>query len=465
MRTAAALSSKPSSLTAIHTIEMASPHDTAPARSGRPGRIRAHPGPGLGRRFWLLFTSTTVSNLGDGITVAALPLLVASLTRDPAAVAGVALASRLPWLLFALPVGALTDRLDRRRTMIAANLVRGTVAAALAVVVATGSAEVWMLYVSGFVIGIAEVFYDNAAQTFLPSIVAASQLSTANGRMLTAELVANSFAGPPLGALLFTVAVSLPFLLDAGSFLLTVPLLIVIGGSYRATGPDTAGAGGRTAPRRRLHVEIAEGLRWLWGNQLLRLLAVMLAVANFAGTMGQAIFVLFAQEELEVGDRAFGVLLTAFAVGGVAGGMVASRVHRRAGHRAHARRELPRVRRRRGPHRARRRPVDGRPAVGAHRARRRGLERRHRLAPPDGDPRPPPRQGQQRLPVPRVGVHPPRRARRGPRRRPVRAAGPVPRRGLPPARRLDPRRAGAGPPHPRGAGGGRRRGGRSPATT
>jgi MFS family permease len=278
-----------------------------------------------------------VSNLGDGITFAALPLLVASLTRDPAAVAGVTLAARLPWLLFALPVGAFTDRVDRRRAMIAANVVRGSVALGLAAAVAAGTAEVWMLYLSGFVIGIAEVVYDNSAQTFLPSIVATPQLSTANGRMLTAELVANAFAGPPLGALLFSVAVSLPIFLDAGSFLLTIPLLAAIGGTYRAAGPvggaTSAGDGSpsRSRSRPRLHREIAEGLRWLWGNRLLRLLAVMLAVANLCGTMGQAIFVLFAQEELGIGDRAFGLLLTTFAVGGVMGGMVAGRVHRRAG--------------------------------------------------------------------------------------------------------------------------------------
>ena len=278
----------------------------------------------LGRPFVLLFTSSTISNLGDGVTIVALPLLVATLTRDPTTVAGLALVSRLPWLLFALPVGALTDRLDRKRVMCQANLFRAAAMGGLAVAVATDTITIWLLYALALLIGIAEVFYDNSAQAFLPQIVAPALLARANGRLFAAATVTNEFAGPPLGALMFSAAVAAPFVLDATSFAVTVPLLWAIAGRFR---PATeAGA----APRH-LGREIMAGLRWLWSHRLLRLLAILLGLANFANTAAFSILVLFAQDELGASDVEFGLLITAGAVGAVAGGLLAGRVTDRFG--------------------------------------------------------------------------------------------------------------------------------------
>ncbi len=273
-------------------------------------------------RFRLLLTASTISNLGDGVTLAALPLLIATLSRDPLVVAGLGVVNRLPWLLFALPVGAVTDRWDRRVIMWRANTVRFAAITSLAVAVAADVHAVWTLYVAAALVGTAEVFYDNAAQTLLPSLVDPRHLHRANGRLGAAELVANGFAGPPLGAALFVIAASLPLFVDAATFGLSALLILAIPGLYRP--PAT------TAPPR-LRAEIKQGLRWLWHHDLIRTLAVLLAITNFAGNAGLSILVLFAQDELGLGDLGFGLLLTAGAAGGVIGALIAGRINDRFG--------------------------------------------------------------------------------------------------------------------------------------
>src|SRR4051794_2367916 len=264
----------------------------------------------LGSRYWRVWTASAISTLGDGVDAAALPLLAATLTRAPRLVAGLTTAAFLPWLLFALVAGALVDRLDRRVVMVTANLVRGALVAAIAVLAGTGTATIWTLYVVAFVLGINETLFDNAAQSMLPAIVEPALLERANGRQYAAEVIANSFAGPPLGGVLFAVAVAAPFGLDAASFVLSAALIFTLRGSYRAAG---AGVGPEGA-RRSLRAEVAEGVRWLRHHRLLRTLALLLGTMNLASNLGFATFVLFAQEQLGLGDQGYGVLLAAAAV-------------------------------------------------------------------------------------------------------------------------------------------------------
>jgi MFS family permease len=273
---------------------------------------------GLGANYRKLWLAHGVSNLGDGVTIAALPLLAATLTRDPAVFAGVTLAGRLPWLLFALIAGALTDRLDRRRIMGWVQAARFGLVMLLAVAAAGGWASIAMLYALAFALGICETLFDNASQTIMPSLVTREDLERANGRLYAVELVANQFAGPPLGALLFTLAVGLPFILDATTFAAAAVLILTIGGTFRVEREPAA--------RSSIRSEIAEGLRWLWRNRLLRTLALMLGALNLTETATLAIFPLFALEILEVGEVGYGVLLVAFAVGSFIGTLVADRL-------------------------------------------------------------------------------------------------------------------------------------------
>jgi MFS family permease len=282
----------------------------------------------LGSRYWRLWTAGTISNLGDGANAAALPLLVASVTRDPRLVAGISVFFTLPWLLFALPAGALVDRLDRKKVMWRVNLVRAVLVGAVATMAATGTTSVWALYGVVLAIGFCETMFDNAAQAMVPSVVAPDLLEKANGRQYAGEVVMNTFAGPPVGGLLFAVAVSLPFWLDAGSFVVSAALIATLAGSYR---PRATAARDPAGERRTLRADIAEGIRWLRGHRLLRTLAVLLGLANGASAMANATFVLLAIEELGASEQTFGLLLAAGGVGSVVGGLVGERVVARVG--------------------------------------------------------------------------------------------------------------------------------------
>jgi MFS family permease len=170
----------------------------------------------LGPEFTKLWTASTVSNLGDGITVVAGPLLAASLTRNPLLVAALTFAQRLPWLLLSLPSGALVDRLDRRRVMVAADLFRASVIGLLGVAILLDGASIALLCTTFFLLGVAETLFDNAAVSILPTMVPRASLTKANGRLLGAQIVTNDLAAPPLGGLLFATAAAVPFLLNAG---------------------------------------------------------------------------------------------------------------------------------------------------------------------------------------------------------------------------------------------------------
>jgi MFS family permease len=277
---------------------------------------------GLGSRFWRVWGASGISAIGDGVRMAALPLLAAGITRDPIAVAAVSIATGLPWALFALVAGALVDRLDRRRVMGIADLCRFAVMSALALAVATHHATIAVLCVAGFALGTAETMFDNASQAILPHVVERRQLESANSRLGSVQIVAESFVGPPLGALLFVAVAALPFLVDSVSFLAAAILVLTLTGSYRVP---------RQGPPRHLHTEIAEGLSWLWHNRLLRGLAFMLATWNLVSSANQAILVLFALHTLNLSKTGFGLLLTTAAAGGILGSLVATRTIRRFG--------------------------------------------------------------------------------------------------------------------------------------
>ncbi|AGZ39097.1 MFS transporter [Actinoplanes friuliensis] len=272
--------------------------------------------PRLGADFSKLWTASAVSNLGDGITMAAGPLLVASITTDPAAVAGAVFAQQLPWLLFALLSGAWADRLDRRRLVVTVNLVRAAALAGLVAATATDQVTVPVIYAVFFLLGTGETLSDTASSAFVPALVPSDRLPTANAWLGATFTVINQFAAKPLGAWLFVIAAAVPFGVNALTFAASAALIA----SIRSLPAPPA----RT--RTSLRADIAEGVRWLWRHRLLRTLAVTMAFSNVIYCAAFAIFVLYAFERLGLGQVGYGVLLTAFAVGGLAGTVVAPRL-------------------------------------------------------------------------------------------------------------------------------------------
>jgi MFS family permease len=273
----------------------------------------------LGPDFAKLWTASTVSNLGDGVTLVAGPLLAATLTRDPLLVAALTFAQRLPWLLFSLLSGALVDRLDRRRVMATVDLFRALVMGLLAVAVLLHVASIPLLWTTFFLLGTAETLFDTAAISILPALVPKTSLTKANGRLLGAQIVTNDLAAPPLGGLLFAAAAAAPFLLDAGSFVAAAVLVATMQGSFRV---ERSAA----VERATLRADIAEGVRWLAGHQLLRLLGLAIGLMNLTLFAATAILVLYAQERLGLGPVGYGVLIACLAIGGISASLVAERV-------------------------------------------------------------------------------------------------------------------------------------------
>ena len=279
---------------------------------------------GLGSKFNTLWLAATVSNLGDGVMAVAFPLLVASITREPLLVAGATFINRIPWLLFALPAGALVDRMDRRRVMISVDWGRAIVVGLLGVLLVAGQVDLIVIYVVAFLLGSAETMFDTSAEAIIPSLVDIERLDSANGRLQATEWATNAFIGPPFGAALFALAVGIPFLFDAGSFLLAAVLVSTIGGSFLSQAPTSD-------KKRGLWSEIGAGISWMWGHTVLRTLAAMAGFNNLAGTGIVAIFVLFAQDILGLGGVGYGLVLATMGVGGLAGALTASMVAKRLG--------------------------------------------------------------------------------------------------------------------------------------
>lgn len=277
--------------------------------------------------FGVLWVSQGTSNTADGILAAAAPLLMAALTRDPLAVAGMTVAQFLPRLLFALPAGALTDRMDRRWILIGGNLLRGAGFALLAVTVALDWESVWLLYAAVFVAGAAEMLVDNAALTVPPRLVPRERLERANGRLFATQSVIDTFVGPPLGSALMAVAAALAFFTSAGLFAvaglaaLLLPQLLPAARDQMT--PNTAPASVLT--------EMRQGWTYFWAHRLLRRVAFISAAINFFGTATGAILVLLATGPLGVPDAAYGLFLAVPAAGAILGSLLAEKIIPRIG--------------------------------------------------------------------------------------------------------------------------------------
>ncbi|NRQ33991.1 MFS transporter [Nonomuraea sp. NN258] len=274
----------------------------------------------LGASFGFLWSSAALSNLADGVLKVGAPLLAVTLTRSPVQVALVGAAATVPWLLLALHAGALADRLDRRRIMVLANTARAAVLAVTALLGLLGLLNLWLLLAAVLLAGVAEVFADLAAQSVLPMTVPAARLTAANGRVQSAQMIGNDFVGAPLAGVLVTLAPVALFYGPAALYGVAGLLLLGMRGTFR---PAPTGE-----PRRPIRQDIAEAMRYLWSQHFLRTLAVSAGLLNFANAAYFAVLVLWTVgpgSAMELTPSAYGLMLTVFAAGAVAGSMFSER--------------------------------------------------------------------------------------------------------------------------------------------
>ncbi|MCZ2803567.1 MFS transporter [Modestobacter sp. VKM Ac-2983] len=274
----------------------------------------------LGTSFRWLLASSWTTNLGDGVALAAGPLLVASLTRDAFLVALAATVQWLPPLLFGLVAGALTDRLDRRLIVLTVDLARAVVLTVLTLAVATDRVSIAAVLAALFLLATAEVFADNSSQTLVPMLVAREDLAVANGRLQTGFITVNQLAGPPLGAALFTVG---------AAWALGVQAVLVALGAVLVT-RVLLPARERVADRRTaMRHDIAEGLRWARHHAAVRTLVLTITIFNVTFGAAWSVLVLYATERIGLGEIGFGLVTTVGAVGGIVGGLTYGWITRR----------------------------------------------------------------------------------------------------------------------------------------
>ncbi len=264
----------------------------------------------LGVGFRWLLASSWITNLGDGIAIAAGPLLVASMSHAPILVALAALLQWLPPLVFGLYAGALADRLNRKTIVVVVDLLRAAVLVLLTAALVTHLAPIALVLVAMFLLGTAEVFADNTSSTLLPMLIHRDDLAIANARLTTGFITVNQLAGPPIGAALFVAGHAVPFATQA----VVVALGAVLASRIALPPHEHERAAGT-----RLRHDIGEGFRWVLHNAAVRTLVLTIFVFNITFGAAWSILVLYATQRLGMGSIGFGLLTTVSAVGGLVG--------------------------------------------------------------------------------------------------------------------------------------------------
>ncbi|WUW20456.1 MFS transporter [Streptomyces sp. NBC_01463] len=276
----------------------------------------------LGRSFTKLWWSQGLSNLADGLVLAAVPLLAVTMTRDPLLVSGMTVAQFLPWLIFTLPAGALADRIDRRLIMVWGNAIRAVGFGLLVLTLVADLRSILILYLAVFLAGTAETLVDNAALTVPPRLVKRSDLERANGRLFATQSAINNFIGPTAGAALFAMSAIMVFSSTAGLFALgalaalTLPRML-------PTASDTSGS--KHTPGEVVR-SIREGWSYFWNHRLLRRVAFISGSINLFSSATGGLLVLLATGPLGVSESWYGIFIAVPAVGAVIGSLIAARV-------------------------------------------------------------------------------------------------------------------------------------------
>ena len=241
--------------------------------------------------FWKFWTGQTISNLGSSITIFALPLLVYKLTGSALNLGIATAADMLPYLLFGLVLGAWTDRVNRKRMMVAMDFGRAAVVATIPLAFAFGILSVWWIYAVGFIHSTLTICFEAGQFAAIPSLVNRDDIVTANGR-IQASYSGASVAGPFLaGVLVVLLPISDLMLFDALSFLVSVVSLMLVRTSFNAE-EDKA------RERTSIGHDVIEGLRYVLKHPVLRNISAMMALVNFVGTTTGAQVVLFARTRL-----------------------------------------------------------------------------------------------------------------------------------------------------------------------
>jgi predicted MFS family arabinose efflux permease len=279
----------------------------------------------LGRDFWLYFGGQLISQVGSSFTLFALPLLVFKLTHSATNLALTTASNLVPYLLFGLVLGALVDRVNRRRMMLLTDMGRAVVICVLPVLALFGALRVEDIYAVAFVQSTLGILFNVGQFAAIPSLVGRDDLVAANGRIMATNSAGQIF-GPVLAGVLVTVMSPADLLFfDAASFAVSAATLAAIRRSFNAT--DRPGRG--KAIVEGLLKDVREGLEYVWSQPVLRSISLMMALINFVASTENAQLVLFAKRVLGASNSQVAWLYAAGAAGVVIVSMSAAAIRRR----------------------------------------------------------------------------------------------------------------------------------------
>ena len=281
----------------------------------------------MGPAFNRMWASSMVSNLSDGILIAAAPLLAISLTDSTVLISAIGAMVMLPWLLFAIPIGVMVDRVDRRFIMAGANATRSAVVGVLALLISIDQVTIYWLLVASFVIGVCEVAADTTAQSLIPQILEEKNFEKGNSRLQISETVIQGFVGAPLSGFIYAIAIALPFFINSLGLAVASLLALSIPIKYlQDVRKDDV-----EKEKKKFVADMKFGIRYLFNEKVLRRLVVTTASIGVCYSMGMATMVLFIIKELELPKQLFGVVLTIQGIGAITGAFMAPRLSKKFG--------------------------------------------------------------------------------------------------------------------------------------
>jgi MFS family permease len=281
----------------------------------------------MGPAFNRIWASSIVSNLADGVMIAAVPLLAISLTDSPVLIAAIGAMVMLPWLLFAIPIGVMVDRVDRRYILAGANATRSFVVGLLALLIAFDLVTIFWLLAAAFIIGVCEVAADTTAQSLIPQILEAKDFEKGNSRLQISETIIQGFIGAPISGFIYALAIYLPFFINSLGFAISALFALSIPIKYL----QDVRKEDEEKIERHFVADMKFGISYLFSQKILRRLVVTTATIGFCYSMGTATIVLFIIKELNLPEQYFGIILAIEGIGAFIGALVASRMSSKFG--------------------------------------------------------------------------------------------------------------------------------------
>jgi MFS family permease len=281
----------------------------------------------MGPAFNRIWASSVVSNLADGVMIAAVPLLAISLTNNPVLIAAIGAMVMLPWLLFAIPIGVMVDRVDRRYILAGANATRSFVVGVLALLIAIDLVTIFWLLAAAFIIGVCEVAADTTAQSLIPQILKEKDFERGNSRLQISETVIQGFIGAPISGFIYALAIYLPFFINSLGFAISALFALSIPIKYL----QDVRKDSEEKTERHFVEDMKFGIAYLFSQKVLRRLVITTASIGLCYSMGTATMVLFIIKELQLPEKYFGVILAIQGIGAITGALVASRMSTKFG--------------------------------------------------------------------------------------------------------------------------------------